>query len=367
MAAGNAEIRSVFDEIRVGPVRASWPGNMHESQDIGSDLVARLLQPLPGAPCGENLEYDAEFLALERMVQGKPEQQMGQAVVPGVEPAWNVVLERAVALLGRTKDLRIAMMASRALLARGFPGLCDGLALIRGLVEQHWENLFPRLDPDEGNDPTFRLNILAGLCDAALFTDRIRAFPLVISKTHGRFTLRDLASADSAPGAKGSPATSADAAFAESALEDLQATESLIRGSLDHLRALEKALAAHIGQTKAPDFSPLARLLGQAHKILTGQLARRGVNNVTTAAPAAPDSVGASPLPPLTDTVVCRDDVTRLLDRICAYYEKNEPASPLPLLLRRCQRLVSASFLDIIRDLAPAGLPQVESLRGKDA
>jgi type VI secretion system protein ImpA len=56
-----------------------------------------------------------------------------------------------------------------------------------------------------------------------------------------------------------------------------------------------------------------------------------------------------------------------MLDRICAYYDRHEPASPLPMLLRRCKRLASASFLDIVRDLAPAGLPQVEILRGKDA
>jgi len=35
-------------------------------------------------------------------------------------------------------------------------------------------------------------------------------------------------------------------------------------------------------------------------------------------------------------------------------------------LLQRSKRLVSANFLDIVRDLAPDGLPQIENLRGKD-
>jgi type VI secretion system protein ImpA len=55
-----------------------------------------------------------------------------------------------------------------------------------------------------------------------------------------------------------------------------------------------------------------------------------------------------------------------VLDKICLYYERYEPSSPIPLLLQRSKRLVSANFMDIVRDLAPDGLSQVENLRGKD-
>jgi type VI secretion system protein ImpA len=336
---------------------------MLESQNT-TDLVAGLLRPLPESPCGIDLEYDTEFLALERLVQGKPTQQMGSAVVAGEEPAWNVVLDKAVALFARTKDLRVAVTVARALLPQGFAGVCDGVALVRGLVEQNWSEVFPRLDPAEGNDPTFRLNVLAGLCDAATFVDRVRGLPLVASRSFGRFSLRDLAvaSGESAPvpGSAAPQASSIDGAFSECALSELQATEAQVRGALDHLTAFEKALAARIGQAKGPDFSPLTRLLQQAHKVVSGHLARRGA-----VAPVSADTPQA--VPPASDAVSCRDDVVRLLDRICAYYDRHEPASPLPLLLRRCKRLVSASFFDIVRDLAPAGLPQVETLRGKDA
>ena len=61
-----------------------------------------------------------------------------------------------------------------------------------------------------------------------------------------------------------------------------------------------------------------------------------------------------------------REDVVHVLDKICLYYERCEPSSPIPLLLQRSKRLVSANFMDIVRDLAPEGLAQVENLRGKD-
>jgi len=157
--------------------------------------VESLLQPVAVAePCGCDLEYDPAFLELERLVQGKPEQQMGSAVLPGQEPDWDAVAKRAATLLGKTKDLRIALHLTRAWLATyGFTGLRDGLAVLRGLVERYWDGVFPRLDPNDKNDPTLRVNILMELCDAAAVTDRVRALPLVTSRSSGRFSLRDIA------------------------------------------------------------------------------------------------------------------------------------------------------------------------------
>jgi type VI secretion system protein ImpA len=90
-----------------------------------------------------------------------------------------------------------------------------------------------------------------------------------------------------------------------------------------------------------------------------------------TAASAASGSSGdaaADASPPLSASVSgaisSREDVDRLLDRMCEYYERNEPSSPIPLLLKRCKRLVSANFLDIVRDVAPNAVDQVETLCG---
>jgi len=61
-----------------------------------------------------------------------------------------------------------------------------------------------------------------------------------------------------------------------------------------------------------------------------------------------------------------RDDVVRVLGQICEYYAANEPSSPVPILLRRAQRLVSMSFLDIVRELASAGMSEIETIRGPE-
>ena len=75
-------------------------------------------------------------------------------------------------------------------------------------------------------------------------------------------------------------------------------------------------------------------------------------------------ALSAQPAMALTGVVRNRDDVVMLLDKICGYYERHEPSSPLPLLLKRCRRLATLSFMDIVKDLAPSALQHVELIGG---
>ena len=59
-----------------------------------------------------------------------------------------------------------------------------------------------------------------------------------------------------------------------------------------------------------------------------------------------------------------REDAIRMLDKVCDWIQRNEPGHPSPLLIRRAQRLMSKNFIEIIRDLAPDGIDQVERLAG---
>jgi type VI secretion system protein ImpA len=59
-----------------------------------------------------------------------------------------------------------------------------------------------------------------------------------------------------------------------------------------------------------------------------------------------------------------RQDVVRVLDRICEYYARTEPSSPLPLLLRRAQRLAEMDFLQIVDELTPAMRAQLDPIVG---
>src|SRR5690606_15510134 len=119
-----------------------------------------LLTPIGDeAPAGDDLEYDPEFLALERAAAPKAERVIGDAVKAAEEPDWEKVEELATALLGRSKDLRIALHLTTAWMrTSGMAGWCAGLGLIRGLLEHFWDTVYPQLDIEDDNDPTMRVN-----------------------------------------------------------------------------------------------------------------------------------------------------------------------------------------------------------------
>lgn len=334
-----------------------------------------LLQPISAdAPCGADLEYDPAYLELDRLSELKPEQQMGDTIVPAQEPDWKVVGERALDLLGKTKDLRVALRLTRARLnTEGLPGFADGLAVVRGVVEKFWDGFYPRLDPDDGNDPTFRVNILMGLCDSAMFLDRIRTTPLVAARSFGRFSLRDIAIASGEqpplPGVEPPKTSAIEGAFTEVALPELQGVADAVRSALESLATVEAFVAEKVGASNGTNFAKLIDVLNGASKILAAQLARRGVG-VEGAADGASGEGAAGGGPgagaSISGQIKSREDVVRVLEKVCSYYERYEPSSPIPLLVQRAKRLVSASFLDIVRDLAPDGMSQIENLKGKD-
>lgn len=336
-----------------------------------------LLAPVAAdAPCGRDMEYEPPFLELLELARGKPEQSIGDKVKPGQEPAWPKVRSAAESLFGSTKDLRVAGLLHLALLkTAGIAGLESGLGLMRGLLEQYWDRLYPLLDADDDNDPTFRVNSLlsALVSDDAMGT--LRLAPLVESRQFGKHSLRGYRIAngtlkvDATAGGE-APADLAriEAAFADAAVESLTGTAGLLNAATEHLNAIQ-----HILLDKADgipdDLKSLATDLKEMQGLVNAQLARRGVGaaSAETAAAAghagAPQATGASG-GSVGGEIRNRSDVLATLDRICDYYARSEPSSPIPMLLQRAKRLVDKDFMEILRDLTPAAVAEAEVIVG---
>ncbi|MBN3793026.1 type VI secretion system protein TssA, partial [Burkholderia sp. Ac-20353] len=146
-----------------------------------ADLIERLLTAVaPHAPCGTNLEYDADFLLLRERATPRTEQQYGDTVIPAETPDWGAVEQLALALCERTKDLRVAAHLTRSWTElRGLPGHADGLALVAGLLERWWDDVHPRVDADGDTDPTPRINALAEVAGAHDCARAARRQPLL--------------------------------------------------------------------------------------------------------------------------------------------------------------------------------------------
>ena len=125
--------------------------------------LEELLTPLSeDQACGPDLAYDSEFMALETAALGSPERQSGDTVVAAEPPNWPEVYEATLALAGRTRDLRLAVLIARAgARTQGLAGYAAGLSLVAQLLDKYWDEVHPHLD---GDDATMRLNVLAALC-----------------------------------------------------------------------------------------------------------------------------------------------------------------------------------------------------------
>lgn len=336
--------------------------------------VGELLAPISVEDAsGPNLEYDTEFATLERIAQGKPEQMMGATVVPAEDPDWKVVVKQAQALFSRTKDLRVSVHLAKGLLRTGgYVGFSEALAVLRGLIDGYWDSVHPRLDPDDDNDPTMRMNALAALVDGPTLT-AVRATPLVTSRALGKFSLRDVAvaSGELPPPADQPAVTMAtiDGAFDSVEVEVLTATASATKSAFDDVTTMETLVTEKVGGSRAVNLGKLSSMLATAHKLLAAAVARR------TGAPEVPDAAGGES--PAVDgggaaprrsgmpgQVNSREDVVKALEQIIGYYERNEPSSPLPIVMKRAKRMVTMSFLEIMKDVAPDAMSQAEQLRG---
>lgn len=337
-----------------------------------------LLKPLSEAqPCGADLYYDPAFQELEPMLRGKPETQFS----PAEEPDWKQLLNHSLELFARSKDLRVATtLCVAGMSVGGLPALRDALAVLSGTVETHWDQLYPRLDPEDNNDPLQRCNILGGLAtaqgtqgDPMKTLQRLRAVPLTNSVQMGRFGLHDIAM--SQPGMvapEGVTPTSAaqiEAAFRDTNPEHLAATSAAIVECIGSVKRLEEFLAKTIGADHAPNLVPLLAQFKEMQKCLAAYLPHgegSAEPEAVSGGTAGPSGGAAKPSrSSAPGEIVSREDVVKTLDRICDYYARHERSSPVPHVLQRAKRLAQMDFMQIAQDLSPEAVAQLKVIFGE--
>ena len=335
---------------------------------LSPESMAALLAPVSDAlPCGEDLEYDAAFIALEVASRSKAEQQFGDSVIPAVEPDWRAVAEQAHELLRRTKDVRVAILLLRACARQqGVAGFSMGLQLLSSLLDNYWDTIHPQLDADDANDPTMRLNALAPLSDGEMAVRDLHDARVGTARSLGALLVRDIEVAHGRLGAKEGQASYTTTQI-EGAINEIRASDpqslTFSAGLRDQLDQLKTLLDSRAGSGQQVDLKPLrdiATLLRQTCSDATVQAeSDAGASGETDdqSAVARPAAGGSGQLR-------SRQDAISALDRVIAYLEQTEPGNPAPLLIKRAQRLIGVSFLEIMSDLAPDALGSIENITG---
>jgi len=339
--------------------------------------IEALLQEVDAAaPCGPDLEYDPDFLALEQAVLGKPEVQYGDTITPAVPPDWKVVRKQASGLLGRSRDLRLAMHLLRANLAlHGIEGLADSTALIERLLEERWDSVHPSLDEDDPTDATLRINSLATLADSTTVLRDLKEIALIVLPGLGPLSLRmlDIASGELGPppGQEKIATSSIEAAFRDVDDDGLRLAAGMLGRAFDSALHIEAILVRQVGSAQALNLDGLTRALKRGRDFLNAQMAGRGgaepheqfQQELADANVQGSASATARPAA-ISGDIANRADVLTMLDKLIKYYREHEPSSPVPLLLERAKWLAPMSFLEALEDLAPDGMAQLMVIKG---
>lgn len=332
--------------------------------DDAEALVSTWLAPLgdESAPCGPDLEYEAEFLALTQASAGKPETQFG----PGEPPDWRSAQQQAQDMLGRSRDLRLAIFWLRSSLHQhGYMALRPGLLLLTGLLSSLWDRVHPMPDPDDG-DPYARVNALSVLTSGDGLLGDLRAIDLVRDRTVGQVTGRQVelaAGLAQAVGEEVTPGKEQLAAMFAAASERNAAVRAHALACMAAVQALQSTINDRFSSSDAPDLKPLLVVVKAVAALMPADAEAVAEESSSDAGDA---SAGAAGGRGLSGAVRTRAEALLAIDMVCEFLERTEPSNPAPLFLRRARQLVNHNFLQLMKELAPSVMPDVARIVGID-
>jgi len=333
--------------------------------------IESLSQPISEEmPSGENPEYDPQFLEMVELYEAKAKAGASVSDDPQADsgPDWKGVEKRARGLLEQTRDLRVVVYAAIASIhTSGLIEFQQNLELLKIYLRDFWDSVHPQLDPEDDNDPLLRLNTLDLFNDRGRVEMGLERVKLVEQRGLGQFGVREVEIAQG----RETPAEGEEVAdlnlirqvFASADPEHLAGLQEATNGSLALLGEIDEVWKEKTGDPAGPGFEAANEGLKKVAHVLE-EFGPAPPAAEAADAGSAGAVAGGEAAAPLSGSVSSRADVVRALDRICEYYVANEPSSPVPILLRRAQRLVEKSFMEILEDMAPDGVQQAKVVSG---
>ena len=331
---------------------------------------APLLQPISEAqPCGESLEDTgllASFDAFRLFGQSRPldapaDEHEKRVPKPPESKEWLEIRDKTLEALAVSKDLRLLATLGVALLRTdGIPGFSETVQVASKWLELYWSQVYPAVD----EDVIARRNALNCFADPMAVVDGVRRVPLVRSRQHGMFSLRDIdiATHQQAPPEGSAPIdeNQVNAAFASTALQELNELHAGVTAAIDALQKIDARMRDAAGSEAAPGFDPLTAQFKRMSQVLRAQLAAHPEGAAAGLDASAPDENAAS----IGGVVKSRQDAIRALDAVAEFFKRTEPSSPIPMFLARAKRLISKDFLEVLADIAPEAVPYARAAGG---
>lgn len=326
-----------------------------------------LLNPIPGDnPSGANLRYDPVYDKIKEARRVEDDAPQGDWQRERKVADYKAVMKLAGdTLAARTKDLQLGAWLTEALLHQeGFSGLRQGLDLLRGLIENFWDTLYPESEDGELELRAAPVEWVGTTLDRPLrevpmTRSGLSYFKYKESRTVGyeadavdndqKQQARAAAIADGK-----TTADDFDKECAATPTEQYEAWVAALDGATESLEALSTLCEQKFGNY-APGFSPVRAALEEVrhtvNSVLQKRLDQEGRRPAAeeeapaeeyAGAESAADGSGAAAAPRKRSVVglepVDADDATARLAAVARFLRQQDPYSPAPYLLLRGYR-----------------------------
>lgn len=329
-----------------------------------------ILAPLAGdQPTGVDLRQDFApssiyFRLRDARAQARDAERQAdaQGSDDGLLALWRPVATLSIgALKSTSKDLEVATWLMEALVRiAGLRGLTAGGLVISGLVERHWDGLFPI--PEEGDMET-RVMAVAGLsgqgADGTLMQP-LRKVALFRRPDGSPFSLWQYQASLELSGITDPARRAQRIDSGVLPFEDVEKEARLagaahwseqyevITQTLASWKAMERALDEKAGQA-SPAANRVRELLEfvaeTCHRFAPADTAD-GTSDTAGAAPGDGPAMAATP-----GGISGREHALRQLTEIAAWFKRNEPSSPIGFTLDEAVRRARLGWPDLVAEL----------------
>lgn len=318
--------------------------------------VERLLAPVSeDSPAGPDLAYDSSRYEIEQAFESSVSVDVSGAEAAGQEVDWRQIVRLIEQESAKTKDLWLAVYLCRAGARAGsIETLLTGAKYLQGLLDRYWECVHPQLDE-------YGFQGRKGPCDSLTRTGEfLRPLQGAILLEHprlGRFSAADFirfqqnAEAEEGYG-------QFRAALNDTPEETLLQTAEALNEITASIREADRVLTTNAEGDTAPNFRPTYEALGQIRQAVLAFTSTPAAQPAAEGAAEPPSGVASQPAagPRIAGRVDSREDVIRAIDAIADYYRRQEPGSPVPLLIQRAREWVPLDFLSILEDMLPSSV-----------
>lgn len=329
-----------------------------------------LLNPIPGDnPSGPSLRYDPVYDQIKEARRQDDAGPQGDWQRERKVADYRQVFDlSSKALAERSKDLQLAVWLTEAALQREkFAGLKQGIELLRGLLEQFWDTLYPEIEDD---DLEPRIVLLGWLGSGGRMVDAVQFTPITaggLGLVHYKESRRvgseeDAAQSDAKRDARAAAIAEGKISFeafekdaASTSTANYEAWVAAMDGCLAAIESLGKLCDEKFGND-APSFVPLRTAVEEVRHTTNQILQKRPGRAAAAAVEPEPDaepqpedlasaepSASGEPAPPRRKAAIALEpenleDVTARLTAVAKFLRTQDPASPAPYLMLRGYR-----------------------------